>query len=97
MSVAKRLLGDEASLLKWAAYQIDPKQWPEDIHYHLTFDGKEIKFALKTDDWQRRIYGFQEYEADTKCLELLASKRSLDAIPVSSSECERGFFGCNLQ
>ncbi|XP_030046369.1 E3 SUMO-protein ligase KIAA1586-like [Microcaecilia unicolor] len=97
--IAKRLLDDEeADLPKWAKV-LDPKQWPEDIQKHLTFGETEIRNLSKRFHLNERamIHGFREYLSEKTIPDkLLPLKLTLDTIPISSSECERGFSQMNL-
>jgi histidyl-tRNA synthetase len=89
---------EEADLPKWARV-LDLKQWPEEIQNHLTFGETEIRNLSTRLHLNERemIQSFQEYLEEKRVVDKLFKLiHNLDMIPISSSECERGFSQMNL-
>uniref|UniRef100_A0A8C8RJZ3 HAT C-terminal dimerisation domain-containing protein n=1 Tax=Pelusios castaneus TaxID=367368 RepID=A0A8C8RJZ3_9SAUR len=99
-SIEKRLLANEdAELAQWA-HILDQKQWPENVTNHqITFGEMEIRKLSNRLQLNERemIRGFREYLMEKTYPEtLLPLIRAIHTIPISSSECERGFSQMNL-
>jgi hypothetical protein len=78
---------------------LDQKHWPENVNTQLTFGEVEIRNLLIRLQLNERemIRGFHEYVLKKACPEkLLHLIWTLNTIPISSSECERGFLQVNL-
>ena len=95
----KKLLDcEDADIAEWSRV-LDQKQWPGDVCENLTFGEVEIrnmcrKLQLAEGD---AIRGFREYLLEKECAEKLQPlQHALKTIPISSSECERGFSQMNL-
>lgn len=98
-SIEKRLLdSQDEQLANWSRV-LDQKHWPEDINIQLTFGEVEIRnlsVRLQLNE-RETIHGFREYILEKTYPEkLLPLIRTLNTIPISSSECERGFSQMNL-
>jgi hypothetical protein len=98
-SIEKRLLDNkDVEFALWARV-LDQKYWPEDIDNRLTFGEMEIRnisIRLQLDE-REMIRGFREYILEkTYSEKLLRLVYALNSIPISSSECERGFSQMNL-
>uniref|UniRef100_A0A8D2KSJ0 HAT C-terminal dimerisation domain-containing protein n=1 Tax=Varanus komodoensis TaxID=61221 RepID=A0A8D2KSJ0_VARKO len=98
-SIEKRLLDSKGDELAYWSRILDQKHWPEDVNTQLTFGEVEIRnlsIRLQLNE-REMIRGFHEYILEKTYPEkLLHLIRTLNTIPISSSECERGFSQMNL-
>lgn len=109
-SIENRMLSGEDAALAMSARILDPSTWPNDIKDN-TFGEKEIESLAVRFQLNRRdtIKSFREYVFDNcehlggnpgnkmkYSKDLLLLTTALQTIPVSSSECERGFSQMNL-
>ena len=98
-SIKKRLLdSQDEQFANWSRV-LDQKYWPEDNDNQLTFGETEIRnLSVKLQLNEREmIRGFREYILEKTYPEkLMPLIRTLHTIPISSSECERGFLQMNL-
>ncbi|XP_066475289.1 E3 SUMO-protein ligase KIAA1586-like [Tiliqua scincoides] len=98
-SIEKRLLDSKDDELAYWSRVLDQKHWPEDVNTQLTFGEVEIRnlsIRLQLNE-REMIRGFREYILEKTYPEkLLHLIRTLNTIPISSSECERGFSQMNL-
>ena len=98
-SIKKRLLDSKEEELAYWSRILDQKHWPEDVNTQLTFGELEIRnlsIRLQLNE-REMICGFCEYILEKTYPEkLLPLIQTLNTIPISSSECERGFFQMNL-
>ena len=98
-SIEKRLLDSrDVELAQWARV-LDQKHWPDDINVQLTFGEMEIRNLSVRLQLNERVMirGFREYILEKIYpKELLHLIHALNTIPISSSECERGFSQMNL-
>lgn len=98
-SIENRLLDcEDANLAQWARV-LDQTQWPDDVQEQLTFGEQEVRNLCRKFQLVERdvIRGFRDYLIERKCSEkLMPLLRALCTIPISSSECERGFSQMNL-
>jgi hypothetical protein len=89
---------EETDLPKWTR-ALDPKEWPEEIQNHLTFGETEIRnlsTRLRLNE-REMIQSFRKYLEEKRITDkLFKLMHNLDMIPISSSECERGFSQMNL-
>ncbi|XP_065645604.1 E3 SUMO-protein ligase KIAA1586-like [Hydra vulgaris] len=86
------------ALVQWARI-LDQNHWPDNINNQVTFGETEIRnLSLRLPLNEREIIrGFLEYLAEKTYPEnLVHLVQALDTIPISSSECERGFSQTNL-
>ena len=98
-SIEKRLLDSKDKELAYWSRPLDQKHWPEDVNTQLTFGELEItnlSIRLQLNE-REMIRGFRAYILEKKYPEkLLPLIQTLNTIPISSSECERGFSQMNL-
>ena len=98
-SIEKRLLANEDDELAQWARILDQRHWSENINNQLTFGEIEINNLsnrLQLND-REMVRGFREYVVETTYSQkLLPLIHALHSIPISSSECERGFSQMNL-
>jgi hypothetical protein len=94
MSIAERLLSnDDCNIVNWT-HILDPKSWPENVA--LTFGEKEITKRMQLNE-RGSIRGYRVYLNQKIFPEnLVHLKNAFNAVPISSSECERGFSKMNL-
>jgi hypothetical protein len=78
---------------------LDPKRWPEEIQNNLTFGETGIRnLSIRLRLYEREMMqSFREYLEEKRIPDKLFKLiHNLDMIPISSSECERGFSQMNL-
>jgi len=98
-SIENRLLDCEDANLAQCARVLDQTQWPDNVQEQLTFGEQEIRSLSRKLQLAERdvIPGFREYLVEKKCSDkLMPLQHALSTIPISSSECERGFSQMNL-
>jgi hypothetical protein len=92
MSIEEWLLSnDDSNFVNWT-YILDPKSWPENVT--LTLGEKEIRNLAKRLQLNETesIRGFRDYLNQKIFPENLVDlKNAFNAVPISSSGCERGF------
>jgi hypothetical protein len=98
-SVESRLLDCKNADLATSARVLDMKRWPECMHSQLTFGETEVatmSITVQLNE-ENAICESREYLTEMVAPEKLKHlKKTMSMIPVSSSECERGFSQMNL-
>lgn len=98
-SIEKRLLSAEDIELPQYSKVLYPENWPNDIHKNITYGETEIQILSKRFGLNERqiTRGFREYLEEKQIpSSLLPLVNILDVVPISTSECERGFSQMNL-
>lgn len=98
-SIEKRLLSDEDIELPQWAKVLYPENWPNNIRENFTYGETEIQNLSKRFSLNERqiTRGFREYLQEKQLnSSILPLVKILDVIPISTSECERGFSQMNL-
>lgn len=98
-SIETHMLDCEDANLAQCARVRDKTQWPDNVQERLTFSEQEIRSLCRKLQLAERdvIRGFREYLVEKKCSDkLMPLQHALSTIPISSSECERGFSQMNL-
>lgn len=98
-SIESRLLTENDSVFANCTRVLDSKHWPDNVEKKLTFGEDEIRnmsirFQLNE---RKMIHAFREYLIEkTLPDDLRPLINAIESIPISSSECERGFSQMNL-